>query len=107
MMNQPIVPANIGSASSLQAGDILYFMRVLLFITLLCMGYSLSRPTPAKGKEQDMLLPATAGAGSEDKEWAGLPSWQKKASEKAVISYAAAQEKKWQRWNEAMFERSS
>jgi hypothetical protein len=106
-MNQSAGPANIGSASSLQAGDILYFMRVLLFITLLCMGYSLSRPMPAKGKEQDMLLPATAGAGSEDKEWAGLPQWQKKASEKAVISYAAAQEKKWQRWNEAMFERSS
>ena len=96
-MNQPIVPAN--------PGDILYFMRVTLFIALLCMGYSLSRPTPAKGKEQDMLLPATAGAGSEDKEWADLPSWQRKASEKAVERYAGSQEKKWQHWNDAMFER--
>ena len=99
MMNQPIVPAN--------TGDILYFMRVLLFIALLGMGYDLSRPTPAKGKEHDLLLPATTGAVSGDKDWAGLPQWQKKASEKAVISYAAAQEKKWRRWNEAMFERSS
>ena len=99
MMNESAGPSN--------TGDILYFMRVLLFIALLGMGYSLSRPTPAKGKEHDLLLPATTGAVSGDKEWAGLPSWQKKASEKAVISYAAAQEKKWRRWNEAMFERSS
>ena len=103
-MNQPIVPANIGSANT---GDILYFMRVLLFIALLCMGYSLSRPMPAKGKEQDMLLPATAGAGSEDKEWAGLPSWQRQASRKAIEKYTATQEKKWRRWNDAMFEKSS
>ena len=98
MMNQPIVPAN--------TGDILYFMRVLLFITLLCMGYSLSRPTPVGNKEQDMLLPATTGPGLPEHEWKVLPQWQKKASEKAVISYAAAQDKKWRRWNEAMFERS-
>ena len=98
-MNQPSIPAN--------TGDILYFMRVTLFITLLCMGYSLSRPTPARGKEQDLLLPATTGADSEDKEWAGLPQWQKKASEKAIEQYATIQEKKWRRWNEAMFERST
>ena len=98
-MNQPSIPAN--------TGDILYFMRVTLFITLLCMGYSLSRPTFARGKEQDLLLPATTGADSEDKEWAGLPQWQKKASEKAIEQYATTQEKKWRRWNEAMFERST
>ena len=99
MMNQTVRPAN--------TDDILYSMRVTLFIALLCMGYSLSRPTPAGNKEHDLLLPATTGAVSGDKDWAGLPQWQKKASEKAVISYAAAQEKKWRRWNEAMFERSS
>ena len=97
-MNQPAIPAN--------TVDIPYFMRVTLFITLLCMGYSLSRPTHAKGEEQDLLLPAAAGAGSEDKEWTGLPQWQKKASEKAVEKYATTQEKKWRRWNEAMFERT-
>ena len=99
MMNQSAGPGN--------PGDILYFMRVTLFVALLCMGYSLSRPMPAKGKEQELLLPATAGRGSPEQEWAGLPPWQRKASEKAIESYAANQDKKWRRWNEAMFERSS
>jgi len=97
-MNQPIGPGN--------PGDILYFMRVTLFITLLCMGYSLSRPMPADNKERELFLIDTAGAGSADKEWS-LPLWQRKASEKAIERYAATQEKKWRRWNEAMFERSS
>jgi len=104
-MNEGAGPENPGSTSSLQAGDILYFTRVTLFITLLCMGYTLSRPTPAKGKEQDLLLPATTGAGSPEQGWASLPPWQRKASEKAVERYAGVQEKKWRRWNEAMFER--
>ena len=34
----------------------------------------------------------------------GITSQQKKWSEKAVRRYAEAQEKKWQNWNEAMFE---
>ena len=104
-MNQSAGPGNPGSSSSVQAGDILYFTRVTLFITLLCMGYTLSRPTPAKGKEQDLLLPATTGVGSPEQGWSGLPPWQRKASEKAVERYAEVQEKKWRRWNEAMFER--
>ena len=53
-----------------------------------------------------MLLHAATTAGSEDKEWAGLPQWQKRASEKAIEKYATTQEKKWRRWNEAMFERT-
>jgi len=99
VMNQPIGPAN--------TGDILYFMRVTLFIALLCMGYSLSRPMPAGNKERELFLIDTTGVDSEGKEWAGLPSWQRKASEKAIEKYTEAQEKKWRRWNEAMFERSS
>jgi hypothetical protein len=98
VINQTVGPAN--------TGDILYFMRVLLFIAFLGMGYSLSQPTPAGNKEQYLLLADTTGTGSQEQEWAGLPPWQRRASEKAVISYAAAQEKKWRRWNEAMFERS-
>ena len=98
MMNQIVGPGN--------AGDILYFMRVTLFIAFLCMGYSLSRPTSANKTEQDKLLSATTGAGSENKEWSYLPPWQRKASEKAIERYTKSQEKKWRRWNEAMFERS-
>lgn len=82
-------------------------MRVTLFITLLCMGYTLSRPTPAKGKEQELLLLSTAGRGLPEQEWTGLPPWQRRASEKAVERYASIQEKKWRNWNDAMFERSS
>ena len=98
MMNQPIGPGN--------PGDILYFMRVTLFVTLLCMGYSLSRPMPAGNKERELFLLVTTGADLEGKEWS-LPSWQRKASEKAIERYAATQENKWRHWNEAMFERSS
>jgi len=96
-MSQSAVPAN--------TGDILYFMRVTLFIALLCMGYQLSQPRSAANKEPDLLLLDTTEP-SPEQEWPALPPWQRKVSEKAVISYAAAQEKKWRRWNEAMFERS-
>jgi len=96
-MNQIIEPAN--------TSDILYSTRVMLFITMLCMGYELSRPIPAVSKERELLLPATISPS--DLEWEELPSWQRKASAKAIERYTAAQEKKWRRWNEAMFERSS
>jgi len=94
-MNQPTVPAN--------TGDILYSMRVTLFITLLCMGYQLSRTIPAGDAKTELLLPATTNPS--DPEWEGLPPWQRKASEKAIEKYTTTQEKKWRRWNEAMFER--
>jgi len=99
VMNQAVGPG--------YTGDILYFMRVLLFSALLCMGYQLSRPSPTASNEVDLLLADVAGLSSQDQEWPGLPPWQRKASEKAVTRYAESQEKKWRRWNEAMFERSS
>ncbi len=95
-MNQVVGPGN--------TGDILYFMRVLRFIAFLSMGYELSRPWPTGSKEQGFLPPATAEPGSPEQEWAGLPPWQREVSEKAVEKYAAVQERKWRRWNEAMFE---
>ncbi len=82
----------------------LYSMRVLLFIAFLSMGYQLSQPRSAANKEPELLLADTTGPGSPEQEWAGLSSWQRKVSEKAVKSYAGSQEKKWRRWNEAMFE---
>ncbi|MDD4986447.1 MAG: hypothetical protein PHQ43_11835 [Dehalococcoidales bacterium] len=96
-MNQPTVPAN--------PGDILYSTRVMMFITLLCMGYELSRSIPVSKAKSVLLLPATINPS--DPEWESLPIWQKKASEKAIERYTATQEKKWRKWNEAMFERSS
>ncbi len=100
MMDQPI-------RSATYAGDTLYFMRVYLFVMMLCMGYALSRPMPSGKAEEEVLLPATTLKTSSDQGWENLPSWQREASAKAVGKYAAAQEKKWRRWNEAMFERVS
>ena len=99
-MNQP--------AGLVNPADTLYPVRVMIFITLLSIGYELSQPLPTKKTEPELLLPATASESSSGEyDWGSLPSWQKKASEKAVERYAATQEKKWQRWNEAMFERIS
>jgi len=106
-MYQPVEPANTGPPRPMQAGDILYFARVTLFITLLFMGYELSRPLSTRETQHNLLLPATAGSNSPGQDWTALPPWQRKASEKAVEKYAATQEKKWQRWNESMFERST
>jgi hypothetical protein len=81
--------------------DLLYSMRVLLFITLLCVGYSLSQPnSTGSDKEQDLLLRDTTEVRP------SLSPWQRQASDKAIAKYAESQDKKWRRWNEAMFERS-
>jgi hypothetical protein len=85
--------------------DVFYFTRVLLFIVLISMGYELSRPQTANKKEQDILLTNTVSL-DQDPKWPSLLPWQKNASEKAVERYSETQEKKWRRWNEAMFERS-
>ena len=78
-----------------------YFMRTLLFIAFLWMGYETGRPGPVR--ERDPVLPDTV-PGSQEQDWGGLSPWQRAASRKAVERYAMAQEKKWRRWNEAMFE---
>jgi hypothetical protein len=49
------------------------------------------------------MLPST-GVNPPAPEWPSLLPWQRKASEKAVDNYTAVQERKWHRWNEAMFE---
>jgi len=93
VMNQSVGPEN--------PGDIYYLTRVMLFVTLLSIGYVLSQPNPDTRKEEKLLLPDTTP------EWPGILPWQRKASEKAIQRYAEVQERKWHRWNEAMFERSS
>ena len=102
MTEQPIRPASTAAARPLQADDIFYFVRVVLFVWVLCTGYVLSQPA---NRKQSLLLRDTAEASSPDPDWSGLPPWQKKASEKAVARYAETQEKTWRRWNDAMFER--
>ena len=58
---------------------------------LLRLSYELSRP---KADNPGSDVPANTLLTPQEKEWA----------EKAVKKYADAQEKKWRRWNEAMFE---
>jgi len=99
-MDQPI-------RSATYAGDTLYFMRVYLFVMMLGVAYALSQPISSGKPEKDNLLPATAPNTFSNQGWPDLPSWQREASSKAVENYAATQEKKWRRWNEAMFERVS
>ena len=74
-------------------------MRVSLFITLLLTGYVLSQPQTANIEEGD--IPSSGAT----REWENLPPWQRKASDRAIERYTRSQEKKWRRWNEAMFER--
>ncbi len=102
MTNQPVAPGNSAAARPLQADDIFYFVRVTLFVWVLCAGYVLSQPS---GQKQALLLRDTAGASPPDADWSDLPPWQKEASEKAAARYASSQGKKWRRWNDAMFER--
>jgi len=85
----------------------LNWMGLLLLAALLRMGYELSQPVPARNEGMVRLLPTGIGAVHSEASWPGLQPWQRKASEKAVENYAAAQERKWRRWNESMFERSS
>ena len=78
---------------------------MLLLVTILRMGYELTRTVPASRKDKT-ILPST-GTDPLLAEWPSLSPWQRKASQKAVENYTAVQERKWQRWNEAMFERES
>ena len=80
--------------------DIYYPLRVVLFIGLLSIGYILSRQESADtdGNNFPQMDPGVIDS-------FGVLPWQRTASRKAVERYADTQDKKWQRWNEAMFER--
>jgi hypothetical protein len=81
-------------------GDIYYPLRVVMFIGLLSIVYSLSKPGTMSGEEVHALLPDTRSI-----EPTELLPWQKRASEKAIQRYTDAQKKMWNNWNDAMFER--
>jgi hypothetical protein len=81
----------------------LNWMGMLLVAALLRMGYELSRPIPAGHKDSALSLSTISEADPPGEEWPSLLPWQRRASKKAVENYAAVQENKWRRWNEAMF----
>lgn len=73
---------------------------LLVMASLLRVSYELNRQeTLASSSSQ--LLPQAIAKGSNEP---GLTPQQREWAEKAVKRYAEAQEKKWRRWNEAMFE---
>ena len=77
-------------------------LLLMVMASLLRASYELSRQR-SLGVEQDTDRPLFAATNPEGAE---LAPWQKEWAEKAVKRYAEAQEKKWRRWNEAMFERT-
>ena len=72
---------------------------LVVMAALLRVSYELSRWRAAEHNGDANPLPATVPLPEQDM----LP-WQREASAKAIKRYAEAQEKKWRRWNEAMFE---
>jgi len=76
-----------------------YFPQMLFYMVmaaLVRMAYEPGRPETGREQLQPMTTPAT----SDD---SGLTPKQREWSDRAVKRYAQSQEKKWQRWNEAMF----
>jgi hypothetical protein len=74
-------------------------LQWLVFLALWRMSYETANVNKTTIAEKSYLIernPSEEEHNPREKEW----------TEKAVKKYADAQEKKWQRWNEAMFERS-
>ena len=71
------------------------YLGLLMMATLLRLDYELNQPVEVYTDTFALPQPANQSLASRQREW----------SEKAVKKYAEAQEKKWRRWNEAMFER--
>jgi len=76
--------------------------RLVVLAALLRIAYELNREEALRLVSTE-LAPQTTTNESPEKE---LTPRQKQWAEKAVRRYAEAQERKWHRWNEAMFERS-
>ena len=73
------------------------YFSLLMMATLLRMDYEVRRPKEMYTDTFALPTPYRPALSQQEKEWA----------EKAVKRYAEAQDRKWRRWNEAMFERSS
>lgn len=74
-------------------------LQWLIFLALWRMSYETANINKPSDSGKSFLIektPPEEAANPREKEW----------TEKAVKKYAEAQGKKWQHWNEAMFERS-
>jgi len=77
-------------------------LALVVMASLLRAAWELSRQH-SPGTESGGLYPSAAA----NPEGAELTPQQREWAEKAVKRYAEAQDRKWRRWNEAMFERSA
>ena len=77
-------------------------LMLMVMAALLRASYEMSRPKPKPSVEVSAF--AETYPINETPKSAAITSQQKDWAERAVKRYAEAQEKKWQRWNEAMFE---
>lgn len=77
-------------------------LMLMVMATLLRTSYEMSRPSlkPLEG----VTAFADTYPAKETSKPPDITPRQKEWAEKAAKNYAQAQEKKWQRWNEAMFE---
>jgi hypothetical protein len=79
-------------------------MLVLLVMgAMLRVSYELTRQC---NSEAEVVTYNASVIGANPPAGTTLTPQQREWAEKAVQKYAEAQEKKWRRWNEAMFERS-
>lgn len=74
---------------------------LLVMAALLRTSYELSRWRGSAAEQDGDANPLAAAVPLPEQDM--LP-WQREASAKAIKRYAETQEKKWRRWNEAMFE---
>jgi hypothetical protein len=70
------------------------YFALLVMAALLRADYELSRPKVSRGDPPVSYLLEGPALDQRPKEWA----------DKAIRNYAAAQDRKWRRWREAMFE---
>ncbi len=78
-------------------------LTIMVMAALLRASYELSKPSSSP-LEKVTLLAGTYPVKVSPKPGSITPQ-QREWAEKATKNYAQAQEKKWQHWNEAMFER--
>ena len=89
------------------------YLGLLFMAMLLRLDHELSRPRPGPAvrskpgadRRAPLVLAITVGLRPPEIGSDEILPWQKRASEIAVRRCAEAQDEKWRRWNEAMFER--
>ncbi len=77
-------------------------LMLMVMAAMLRASYELSRPGSRLSEEAAVLADTYL---VREKLKPTITSQQREWAEKAAKNYAQSQEKKWQRWNQAMFER--